>query len=157
MEQQYRIYMDVCCLNRPFDDWTQPRIRLEAEAVLEIVAACQANTWQLVSSTALESEIAKTPDLLRRQRVIASLKIAQTRIIVTVAMLERAKELVALGFKSFDALHLSCAESANVDIFLTTDDRLLRKASANQTSLKVTVANPVQWFMEISQVEGENK
>ncbi|HAZ43016.1 MAG TPA: PIN domain-containing protein [Cyanobacteria bacterium UBA11369] len=157
MEQQYRIYMDVCCLNRPFDDWTQPRIRLEAEAVLDIVAACQANTWQLVSSTALESEIAKTPDLLRRQRVMASLKIAQTRIIVTVAMLERAKELVALGFKPFDALHLSCAESANVDIFLTTDDRLLRKASANQTSLNVTVANPVQWFMEISQLEGENK
>ncbi len=149
--------MDVCCLNRPFDDWTQPRIRLEAEAVLDIVAACQANTWQLVSSTALESEIAKTPDLLRRQRVMASLKIAQTRIIVTVAMLERAKELVALGFKPFDALHLSCAESANVDIFLTTDDRLLRKASANQTSLNVTVANPVQWFMEISQLEGENK
>ncbi|MBE9125019.1 MULTISPECIES: PIN domain-containing protein [unclassified Coleofasciculus] len=157
MEQQYRIYMDVCCLNRPFDDWTQPRIRLEAEAVLEIAAGCQAKTWQLVSSTALESEIAKTPDLLRRQRVMASLKIAETRIIVTVAMLERAKELVALGFKSFDALHLSCAESANVDIFLTTDDRLLRKASVNQTSLNVTVANSMQWFMEISQVEGENK
>lgn len=148
--------MDVCCLNRPFDDWTQPRIRLEAEAVLEIVARCQANQWQLVSSTALELKIAKTPDLLRRQWVMASLKIAQTRLVVTTAMLERAKELVALSFKSFDALHLSCAKSTNVDVFLTTDDRLLRKALANQAELKVAVANPVQWFMKISQAEGEN-
>ena len=28
------IYLDVCCLNRPFDDQTQERIRLESEAVL---------------------------------------------------------------------------------------------------------------------------
>ena len=157
MEQQYKIYMDVCCLNRPFDDWKQPRIRLEAEAVLEIAAKCQANQWQLVSSTALESEIAKTPDLLTRERVMASLQIAKTKLMVNVEMLERAKELVVLGFKSFDALHLSCAESANVDIFLTTDDRLLRKALANQAPLKVSVANPVQWFMEIDRVEGEQE
>jgi hypothetical protein len=29
-----RIYLDACCLNRPFDDQTQERIRLESEAVL---------------------------------------------------------------------------------------------------------------------------
>lgn len=146
--------MDVCCLNRPFDDWTQPRIRLEAEAILEIVARCQVNQWQLVNSTALESEIAKTPDLLKQQRVMNFLAVARSKIMVTEAMIERAKEIVVLGFKSFDALHLSCAESANVDIFLTTDDRLLRKAFANQASLKVAVANPVQWVMGIFQGEG---
>ncbi len=64
--------MDVCCVNRPFDDWTQPRICLEAEAILEIMGRCLANQWQLMSSTALESEIAKTPDLLKQQRVMNS-------------------------------------------------------------------------------------
>lgn len=149
--------MDVCCLNRPFDDWTQPRIRLEAEAILEIVAKCQANQWQLVSSTALESEIAKTPDLLKQRRVMNSLAIARTKIIVTEAMLERAREIIVLGFKPFDALHISCSESVNVNIFLTTDDRLLRKASVNQASLNVAVANPVQWLMKIFQAEGESE
>ena len=24
---EYKIYLDVCCLNPPFDDQTQPRIR----------------------------------------------------------------------------------------------------------------------------------
>ncbi|MGQ0592841.1 MAG: PIN domain-containing protein, partial [Gammaproteobacteria bacterium] len=26
-----RIYLDACCLNRPFDDQQQDRVRLEAE------------------------------------------------------------------------------------------------------------------------------
>lgn len=122
---------------------------------MEILARCQVNQWQLVSSTALEAEIAKTPDLLKQRQVMNSLAVSHTKIIVAEAMLERAREIVRLGFKSFDALHISCSESGNVDIFLTTDDRLLRKAFVNQSSLNVAVANPVQWLMEIFQTEGE--
>ena len=33
-----RVYFDACCLNRPFDDQTQDRIRLESEAVLLIMS-----------------------------------------------------------------------------------------------------------------------
>ena len=40
------IYLDVCCL-RPFDDQTQERIFLEAEAVRIILASCQSGEWQL--------------------------------------------------------------------------------------------------------------
>lgn len=32
------IYLDVCCLKRPFDDQAQPRIRIETEAVLGLLA-----------------------------------------------------------------------------------------------------------------------
>ncbi len=32
-----KIYLDVCCLNRPFDDQTQDRIHLEAETILTIM------------------------------------------------------------------------------------------------------------------------
>lgn len=58
--------------------------------------------------------------------------------------------LVKLGFKSFDALHLAYAESAIVDVFLTTDDRLLNKATLNQSILKLSVKNPISWLMEQS-------
>ena len=34
-----RIYMDVCCFNRPYDDETQDRIRFEAEAVMGLRGA----------------------------------------------------------------------------------------------------------------------
>jgi hypothetical protein len=36
MAKSYLIYLDVCCLNRPFDDWTQERIRLEGQTILDI-------------------------------------------------------------------------------------------------------------------------
>lgn len=32
-----KIYSDVCCLNRPFDNQLQDRIHLEAEAVITIL------------------------------------------------------------------------------------------------------------------------
>ena len=51
-----RIYLDVCCLNRPFDDQRQARVRLEAEAVLLILGRCEAGTWQWLSSAVVEEE-----------------------------------------------------------------------------------------------------
>lgn len=57
-----RIYLDVCCLNRPFDDQTQDRIHLESEAVLTILNCCQSREWQLVGSEVVDFEISKIPD-----------------------------------------------------------------------------------------------
>jgi predicted nucleic acid-binding protein len=71
------------------------------------------------------------------------------------SFVNRTMELVPLGFKRFDALHIACAESGNVDVFLTTDDRLVKKAMAYQKILRVSVANPVIWLMNISIQEGE--
>ncbi len=31
-----RLYLDLCCFNRPYDDQTQTRIRLETEAKILI-------------------------------------------------------------------------------------------------------------------------
>jgi hypothetical protein len=47
------IYLDVCCFNRPFDDQTQERVRLESEAVLLILGRCQRGELQLVGSEAI--------------------------------------------------------------------------------------------------------
>ncbi len=150
-----KIYLDVCCLNRPFDDWTQPRIRLEAEAILEIMANCQTGKFHLLSSTALEAEINRTPDPLRQQRVRASLEIAYDKIVVNLTILDRAKEIVTLGCKPFDSLHIACAETARANVFLTTDDRLLRKAQANSSFLQIPVENPLQWLIQITNPLGE--
>ena len=48
------VYLDVCCLNRPFDDYSQERIRLESEAVLLILERCQGEVWQLLGSDAVD-------------------------------------------------------------------------------------------------------
>ena len=64
-----RIYLDACCLNRPFDDQTQARIRLEAEAVLMILTGCESGDWEWIGSAVLDWEIAQMPDLERLRRV----------------------------------------------------------------------------------------
>ena len=64
-----RIYLDACCLNRPFDDQSQDRIRLESEAILLILGRLQSEGWQWIGSDILNLEIEQTPDLQRRFRV----------------------------------------------------------------------------------------
>lgn len=59
-----KIYFDNCCLNRPFDDQTQVRIRLEAEAVLLILSRIEYGEWAWVGSDVLIDEIEQTPDIL---------------------------------------------------------------------------------------------
>jgi predicted nucleic acid-binding protein len=46
-------------------------------------------------------------------------------------------------------MHLACAESAKVDVFLTTDDRLLRLAKRVSKDLDVLVENPLDWLEDI--------
>ena len=43
--ESLRLYFDVCCYSRPFDDLTQLKVRLEAEAVLAIMSLLQMREW----------------------------------------------------------------------------------------------------------------
>lgn len=45
-----RIYLDNCCYNRPFDDQSQIKIHLEAQAKLYIQAKIREGTYDLVWS-----------------------------------------------------------------------------------------------------------
>ena len=47
-------------------------MRLEAEAVLLILARCQSREWQMLGSEAIDAEIAQTPDAERREWVITN-------------------------------------------------------------------------------------
>ncbi|MDF5729167.1 MAG: hypothetical protein PUP92_14380 [Rhizonema sp. PD38] len=58
---------------------------------------------------------------------------------------------VNLGFSLYDSFHIVCAEVAQVDIFLSTDDCLLKNALRHQGVLKIVVDNPVSWLMKILQ------
>ena len=75
--------------------------------------------------------------------------ILQSNILVNEDIEKRASELGNLGFKPFDALHIACAEDGKADFLLTTDDELLYKALQNIKRLKVKIANPVEFVMEV--------
>ncbi len=143
-----KIYFDVCCLNRPFDDQTQPRIRLEKEAIVSTLAQVAAKDLQWLSSSAVTAEIKQTSDPVRRYRMLSLLSMATGSINVTNESEGRSRELVELGFKPFDALHLALAEHGGADIFLTVDDRLIRLANRLEGKVRIPVSNPLTWIRE---------
>jgi predicted nucleic acid-binding protein len=140
-----RIYLDACCLNRLSDNQAQHRIREEAEAVELILRHMHSGEVQWISSEALTDEINRHPNLERRLGNAVLLKLANQTIEVDQKTAGRAKDLEAAGYGAFDALHLACAEAAQVDVLLTTDDGFVRKASRRDGNPRVPVRNPVSW------------
>lgn len=143
-----KVYLDVCCLNRPFDDQSQERIRLESEAILLILAQAQNSTIKWISSQIVVLEITQTPSELRRESLTLLRNFCDSEVAYDQKEEVRAAQLESLGFHTFDAMHLACAESANVNIFLTTDDRLQRKANRFNKQLKIKVENPINFILK---------
>ena len=57
MSAIYKIYLDVCCLNRTLDDSGQFRIRIKAEAVTEIIQNCEEGKYILINSDIIEFKV----------------------------------------------------------------------------------------------------
>ena len=123
-----RIYLDNCCLQRPLDDQTQPRIRVETEAVFAVLATVQGGEQSLLSSEALEYEVSRIPDEARRKDVLEVLALASERLQLTNISEALALTLEQKGMRAMDAIHLALASTAKADFFCTCEDRLFRKA-----------------------------
>ncbi len=141
-----KIYLDVSCLNRPFDDQSQSRIRLESEAVTILLDHIDAGRWEQVSSRMAEIETSAITDDIRRRRVLQLLP--ASRIDLSSSIFDRARELVNLGLHAADAMHVAAAETLDADVLLTCDDRLLRRNRKIADEFSVRIANPVDWLKE---------
>ena len=145
------LFRSVCCLNRPFDDQTQDKIRIESDAMLAILSKCVSGEWQLLSSEVLDIEIENTQDQWKKSKVYELNKLAEDKIILNDKIVKRALEFQNSGLKSFDSLHVASAEYSKADIFLTTDKKLLHTVERLKLDLKT--ANPINWFMEVDENE----
>ncbi len=144
-----KVYLDACCLNRPFDDQRQLRIRLESEAIVIVLEKFQSGEWQWLGRQALLYELSQNPDVERRQRTLALARMAHENVALTDETLQRAEALEQMGFDAYDAVHLACAEAGGADVFLTTDDRMVKVARRRKGLLNLRVDNPVRWLEEV--------
>jgi hypothetical protein len=142
------IYLDTCCLNRPFDDQRQERIRIETEAVVIILERLSRKEWTWIGSQVLKIEIDRMPDAVRQSKLNKIIRFIGHSVEIGQKEIDRARELEKLGFIGFDAVHLACAESGGADIFLSTDDRLMKRAMRFSKKLKVKIMNPLDWLRE---------
>jgi predicted nucleic acid-binding protein len=109
----------------------------------------QSNEWLWIGSDAINYEVGQIPNVDRRNRINVLTSAVHRAVTLTKTEAVRAKDLQSLGFKQWDALHLACAESGQADIFLTTDDKLLRLS--RRVALKIRVENPLNWLTEVTE------
>jgi predicted nucleic acid-binding protein len=143
-----KVYFDACCLNRPFDDQSQERIKLETEAILLVLLKLESGNIQWINSEVLEYEIHRMPDKEKQQKIETFFNLGNKKVLFGKGEENRAKELKGLGFNTYDSFHIACAESGGADVFLTTDDMLIKMSKKNNDKLKVKVKNPINWIAE---------
>jgi len=148
LANKMKIYMDSCCFNRPFDDLSQAKIRLEREAVLSIVGSCEVGIWDIFQSDVLEDEINRILNPFKKKMVSALYSSATINIELNNEIISRAAELInTFGIEDFDALHLASAEYGEASILLTTDKKFINRALKSNT--KIRAVNPVAWLTEV--------
>jgi hypothetical protein len=145
-----RVYLDNCRLNRPFDDQSQVRIRLETEAKLFIQRQIRTGKIELGWSYMFDYENTANPFDERRSAVQVWHKYAAIRTGETQEIVAKAQVLVRLGIKSKDALHVACAIVMECDYFITTDDRILARTRA---LTDIVVMDPTSFIREMNYVD----
>ena len=154
MSYKSKVYLDASALNRPFDDQSLPRNRLETEAVIVILDKIETGIVEMISSSALLYENLKSPLVYRKEYVATYLDMASIFVAADEALRERAREIAQQGIAPLDALHLASAERAKADWFLTCDDRMLRKARNGKLAVGVKVSTPIEFVAERRLVDG---
>ena len=148
-----RIYLYNCCYNRPYDDQSQLRISLEAQAKMHIQNMIRNDELELVTSFMLTFENSKNRIEEKRNAITAFME-SYSQLYVSGEWREKAdaiaNEIMATGVKSADALHTACAILAHCDYMLTTDDRLLKYKSD-----KIRVVNPTEFIMILGGTEDD--
>lgn len=145
-----RLYLDLCCLKRPFDAQDQALVRLQTEAVVSILAL-PGDRVQFIRSPAQALENSFNPVQARREAVDLWLGKMSPPPYSDELLSARIADLLALGFKSFDAFHLASAELLGADVLLTVDLPFLKLASRLSAQLRVRVVDPVKFLEEIAQ------
>ena len=97
------VYLDLCCLKRPFDDQRQARIALESTAVLAILQAVADGRVNAVRSLAHELENDRNPDLRRARTVSMWLNTRNPVEATPPSVAERTRRLAESGLGAMDA------------------------------------------------------
>jgi len=143
------LYLDLCCLNRPFDDQAQARVALETKSVLIILDSISESAHDLCDSMILRMENSRNSHEDCQAYVAGFLDRATTSVPDSPALKQRAAELRALGFGVFDAYHTACAEVAGCGCLVTCDDHFLKVAKRNAGQIKVRVVDPIRLAGEV--------
>lgn len=137
------VYLDTCSIQRPFDDQSQTRIVLEAEAVLGIIDRVENGEVELLGSEILQLEMEENPNPVGRRFALDVLGLASRQVVVDDEIESAARAYENSGIQPYDALHLASAVEGGADVFCTTDDALYQAGQTVETK-GMDVLTPVE-------------
>lgn len=142
-----RIYFDINIYNRPFDDQSQVRIRLETIAIFSILQKIKNKELTLLWSFMIDYENSLNPYEDVRQEIEMAASLAGESVTPDESVLTAAKEFESKGIKPRDSMHLACALKGKAEYFLTCDDKLIRKATTLDINIKII--NPLRFIEDM--------
>lgn len=152
------VYLDCCVYNRPFDNHQlQEKIFIEAKVFYVLLKWIEEGKIKVISSDALTYENERMSDSERKLRIKTYLSLAKYHIELSGTIIERAREIINLGFKGLDALHLSMAEAGKADYFVTCDSDIIKKGKKSHNKLRVKITGILEFFTEalyVKTIEG---
>jgi hypothetical protein len=144
------IYLDTCSIQRPLDDKSQPRIYLEAEAILTIFSLVEAGELNLLSSDGLRFEISRIANINRKSEAEILLKLASSVAPLKPSTKLLSEQIIAIGVKPFDALHTAIAIENHAHYFCTCDDKLLKKLRLLTLEETTRFVSPLELVLEVT-------
>ncbi|MDR1341996.1 MAG: PIN domain-containing protein [Prevotellaceae bacterium] len=139
-----RIYLDNCCFNRPYDDQTQVKIRLETQAKLHIQSLVYENKIALVWSFILKFENSRNIYHSRKKQIAQWENLSSSFVENSENIRRTAKEIMSTGIKAADAAHVACAIAGNCGFFISVDKRLLKYQDE-----RIVVCNPLEFINHV--------
>ena len=143
-----KVYLDNCTYNRPFDDQSQIRISLEAQAKLYIQRLIINKELDLVYSYMSVYENSENPNPDHRNSIQNFFPHATEFIDIEQAgVIEKhAEDIKRWNIKANDAIHLACAIKGKCKCFITTDDGILK----NYQGSDIRVCSPIDFIWEVN-------
>jgi predicted nucleic acid-binding protein len=141
---KYRIYLDNCCFNRPYDDQAQLKIYLETQAKLHVQSLVYDKKIELVWSFILSFENSQNIFNAKKNAISQWENISSSFVEKSEEIRVIAKEIMTTGIKAADAAHVACAIAGNCDYFITVEKRLLKYQDQ-----RIIICNPIEFINHI--------
>lgn len=145
-----KIYLDMCCYNRPYDDQSQLKVFMETQSKLYIQNLIKDKRLELVTSYMLRYECSNNPFEMRRNTILDFIHkntfayVGEERKTKIEA---KAVEIMQTGVKFKDACHVASAIYAGCSYFISTDMRLLKYHTR-----EIKMVTPIEF---VTEMEGE--
>lgn len=144
-----RIYLDMCCYNRPYDPQEQLKVAMETQSKLMIQRLVEEGKYDLVASYTLDYECGNIPSPIRKKQIM---EFVQNNAKVYVShqgdeeISKKAAEIMATNVKEYDAYHVASAIYAGCEYFISVDTRLLKFKTD-----EIKMVTPIEFITEMEE------